>query len=182
VTVSTTPNRGYHWPNNDEPVTNGWDAIRDLAVDVDLDVKATREAPYAKAYSTVDYGTVNGGTTHTVSVNMVDLEEAGGLTHAAGIFTVPSAGIYMILAAYTATPLTAPHDGVQTWIGKNGTAQILGQMVTQPGGANFGNGQQFVIHDILRLAANDTLRLCAQGVGGQTTFKTAQMAVCKLRD
>lgn len=34
MTISTTT-KGFRWPNNDEPVTNGWDAIRDLAVDVD---------------------------------------------------------------------------------------------------------------------------------------------------
>jgi hypothetical protein len=38
MTISTTPNRGYPWPNNDEPVTNGWDAIRDVAVAVDTDL------------------------------------------------------------------------------------------------------------------------------------------------
>lgn len=32
MTISTTPIYGFPWPNSDEAVTNGWDAIRDLAV------------------------------------------------------------------------------------------------------------------------------------------------------
>lgn len=35
MTISTTPNLALPWPNNDEAVTNGWDAIRDLAVALD---------------------------------------------------------------------------------------------------------------------------------------------------
>jgi hypothetical protein len=38
MTISTTANRAYPWPNSDEPVSNGWDAIRDVAVAVDTDV------------------------------------------------------------------------------------------------------------------------------------------------
>lgn len=35
MTISTTPKFALPWPENDEPVTNGWDAIRDLAVALD---------------------------------------------------------------------------------------------------------------------------------------------------
>jgi hypothetical protein len=40
MTISTTP-RGYRYPESDEPVTNGWDAIRDLAEDLDADLSAS---------------------------------------------------------------------------------------------------------------------------------------------
>lgn len=40
MTINTTANRGYPWPDNAEAVANGWDAIRDLAVAVDTDVQA----------------------------------------------------------------------------------------------------------------------------------------------
>jgi hypothetical protein len=48
VTINTTPNRAYPWPANDEPVTNGWDAIRDLAVAIDTDVDAIADAAAAR--------------------------------------------------------------------------------------------------------------------------------------
>lgn len=61
MTISTTTNRAYPWPNNDEPVSNGWDAIRDVAVAVDTDVnnlhramEATKAAAQSFPNGTVD--------------------------------------------------------------------------------------------------------------------------------
>ncbi len=38
MTINTTTHRAYPWPASDEPVSNGWDAIRDVAVAVDADL------------------------------------------------------------------------------------------------------------------------------------------------
>jgi hypothetical protein len=62
MTISTTPNRGYPWPDNAEPLTNGWDAIRDLAVAVDTDVDALADAAAARVVGWTDYDPRYGAT------------------------------------------------------------------------------------------------------------------------
>jgi hypothetical protein len=146
---------------------------------VDNDVKDTREAPYGRAASAGDYGIINGGTTHTVS-NLADVEEAGGLTHAAGVFTVPEAGVYLLVADFNAVPWGAPSDGLLVWFGINGTGSRAPYYAH--GGGGIHNSMWSEHTEMVRLAANDTVRLCAQGIGGQTSMKTATMTVCKLRD
>jgi hypothetical protein len=66
VTINTTPNRGYPWPDNTEAVTNGWDAIRDLAVALDTDVAALPQG-------VLDYAEVTANQTGLTATDLTDL-------------------------------------------------------------------------------------------------------------
>lgn len=60
MTISTTPTLALPWPNSDEPVSNGWDAIRDLAVALDSHLATPYWRGKATAIQTIATGNNTG--------------------------------------------------------------------------------------------------------------------------
>lgn len=120
----------------------------------------------------------NGGITDTIPMSS---ESEWGASHSGGVFTAPEAGIYQLNGYVKQTPTAAPHHGSRAYFGLNGTTQ-LGRVEAYAGDNSLAANQSLNISDLAILATNDTVRLCVQGIGGQTTILAARMSVQKVRD
>jgi hypothetical protein len=171
----TTPIYALPYPVGTDPLQQGDNKIRELAERLEAVLAA---APYAKATGP-GWGIVNGGVTVTLD-NLTTAEEAGGITHAAGIFTVTRPGIYAFAASVKSSPLTAPHNGLMFWYGINGAG--VRSPSSYAGDGHNGTNMWETLTDTQRMSAGDGVRLVAQGIGGQTNHLETSMSVWRIRD
>lgn len=154
MTISTTPTLALPWPNNDEPVTNGWDAVRDLAVALDAHLATPYYRGEAQANQAIP----------TANWTMIDHVQvaARGCTEAGGLVTCPRAGVYLL-------------HGTARWSGSaagfwrklgvyvNG-ALVNGSVVAMPPN---GNGVTMEVSAIVTVAAAQTVGMAGyQDSGG----------------
>lgn len=156
MTISATPNQGYPWPNNDEPVSNGWDAIRDLAVAVDLDVnrsllirmatKAVDQAfPNASVFTLATFDTYVGDTGITAPTSArLAAPTPGTYRWAVNYFTESN------LNAYYHAQVKKNSAGSQA----SGTRLGIAQQAT-PAAIPAGYGVQLAAHGLVSMATND---------------------------
>jgi hypothetical protein len=83
VTIGTTSDRGYPYPESDEPLTNGWDAIRDLAEAVDNDVAglAVGVGGAWQTYTPALTAVPTSPTLGSGAVQFGEWQDAGGTIH-----------------------------------------------------------------------------------------------------